>query len=167
MRKAVLLIPAVLVILSAQEVKLFWDGRDWNRLSRQTTGYPEYTYLAKAAYINGSLDGRLYDFFKTWVADSTLADSLFSGEIVDYLTTSEIIRGLDDFYSDPLNRYIPISSAIIIVNMYGEGHSTEMIHAYTEETRNWINNLSLQMQEHDLYRLMEQKQRRHLENRRE
>jgi len=166
MRKEFFLLCFLSTFLFPQENKLFWDGRDWNRLSQQTAGYPEYTYLVKAAYINGVMDGRLFDYFKTWPIDSTLADSLIGNEIYDYLKTSEIIRGIDNFYSDPLNRYIPISSAAIIVNMYAEGHSPEIIEAYTEKTREWINNLILQMQETDMYQLMEEKQKRNIEKKR-
>jgi len=154
-------------VLFSQENKLFWDGRDWNRLSQQTAGYPEYTYLVKASYVNGIMDGRLYDFFKVWPVDSAFADSLIGREIYDYLKTSEIIRGLDNFYSDPLNRYIPISSAIIIVNMYAEGQSKEMVEAYTEKTKEWINNLMLQMQDIDMFRLMNEKQKKHIEKKKE
>lgn len=163
MKKSLLLFFILLTHLFSQENKLFWDGGDWNRLSNQTAGYPEYTYLVKAAYINGIMDGRLYDFFKLWPADSTLADSLVGSEVYDYLKTSEIIRGLDNFYSDPLNHYIPISSAAIIVNMYAEGHSPEIIEAYTTLTREWINRLILQMQDMDMFQLMEKKQKKNRE----
>lgn len=154
-------------VLQPQENKLFWDGSDWIRLSRQTASYPEYSFLAKAAYVNGLLDGRLYDFFKTWSADSSLADSIMGREIVDYLRTSEIIRGLDNFYSDPLNRYIPISSAIIIVNMYAEGQPMKMIEAYTVRTREWINSLTLHMQSVDTFQMMREKQRKQLEQKKQ
>ncbi|MFQ6674667.1 MAG: hypothetical protein ACE5GH_07815 [Fidelibacterota bacterium] len=151
--------------LLPQENKLFWDGRDWQRLTQQTAGYPEYTYLTKAGYVNGLLDGRLFDYFRAWSADSSLADSLFRGEIVDYLKTSELVRGLDNFYADPLNNYIPISSAIIIVNMYGEGQPTAVIEAYTARSKEWINRLLLQMQKTDMFDLMREKQKEQVEKR--
>ncbi|MEE9167626.1 MAG: hypothetical protein V3U24_09260 [Candidatus Neomarinimicrobiota bacterium] len=154
-------------ILQAQENKLFWDGQDWDRLSRRTAGYPEYTYLAKAAYVNGLMDGRLYDFFKTWAADSSLADSVIGRETVDYLTTSELVRVLDNFYSDPLNRYIPISSAIIIVNLYAAGEPSEMIDGYTHKTKEWINDLMLRMEGIDYYQLMREKQKKQFEGKEE
>lgn len=153
--------------LVAQENKLFWDGTDWNRLSRQTAGFPEYTHLVKSAYVNGIMDGRLYDYFKSWKADSSLADSVIGREIVDYLRTSEMIRSLDNFYTDPLNRYIPVPSAIIIVTMVAEGQSREMIEAYTGKSKEWINNLMLHVQRQDMYELMRQKQKKQREKTKE
>ncbi|MFQ6616441.1 MAG: hypothetical protein ACE5HZ_06695 [Fidelibacterota bacterium] len=135
--------------VSAQDRKLFWDGRDWQRLHSDPG--------ARAAYVNGLLDGRLYDFLRVWPADSTLADSLFAGEITDYLTTSELVRSLDNFYYDPLNQYVPIASAVIIVNMRGQGQSTEMIEAYTKKSKEWINRLTLELQKEDMVRLMKEK----------
>ena len=148
------------VMLSAQENKLFWDGQDWIRISNETKGFPRFTYLVKSAYVNGILDGRLYDYLRTWSADSSLADSLYA-ETVQYLKTAEIIRGLDNFYADPLNRYIPIESAIIIVNMYAERQPMEMIDAYILKSKEWINNLMLQIQKEDMYKLMEKKKKEH------
>ena len=117
------------VSLVGQENKLFWDGYDWLRISKQTEGYPEFEYQVKAAYVNGVLDGRLYDYFKIWSVDTTIANTLYN-ETAQYLKTVEIIRGLDNFYKDPLHRYLPIESAIIIVNMYAEQQPMEMIDAY-------------------------------------
>ena len=59
-----------------------------------------------------SLDGRLNYYLKTWSNDKELADEVFN-ETVDYLTIRELIKNLDYFYQDPLNRYIPIPSAIL------------------------------------------------------
>lgn len=146
-----------LTTLVAQENKLFWDGRDWQRLQRQMKSDVYSSRLAKAAYLNGLLDGRLYDFLRTWPIDSTLADTLFETEITDYLSTSELVLSLDNFYDDPLNLYVPIASAVIIVNMRGQGQSTEMIEAYTRRSKEWINRLTLEMQQEDLYRLMTDK----------
>ncbi|MFQ6675800.1 MAG: hypothetical protein ACE5LH_05590 [Fidelibacterota bacterium] len=146
--------------LAAQENKLFWDGRDWLRLERRSEGDARSIQLSKAAYLNGLLDGRLYDYLRTWPADSTLADSLFRREVTDYLTTSELVRSLDNFYGDPLNHYIPIASAVIIVNMRAQGQSTEMIDAYTQKSKAWINRLTVEMQKEDLTRLMTGKRKK-------
>jgi len=162
-----LLLLFFLAPLWCQENKLFWDGNDWNRLSRQTAGYPEFAYLVKSSYVNGLLDGRLYDYFKIWPADSTVADSILAGEIIDYLKTSELIRVLDNFYNDPLRNYIPVASAILIVNMQAEGHSMQMIDAYTEKSKEWINRLMLQMQGEDQFLLMKKKQKKLTEKKKE
>lgn len=151
------------VSLTGQENKLFWDGYDWLRISKQTEGYPEFEYQVKAAYVNGVLDGRLYDYFKIWSVDTTIANSLYN-ETAQYLKTAEIIRGLDNFYEDPLNRYLPIESAIIIVNMYAERQPIEMIDAYILKSKEWINGLMIQLQNKDLYKLMKEKQKKHTEN---
>ncbi len=63
-------------------------------LDEEGAGFPEFTYLAKAAYVNGLLDGRLYDYLKLWPADQALADSLFSDDF-QISPTSEIVRALD------------------------------------------------------------------------
>ena len=69
--------------------------------------------------MNGVLDGRLYGYLKTWSNNPTLANETF-GESVDYLSVREVIKNLNYFYEDPLNSYIPIPSAIIIANLYGQ-----------------------------------------------
>jgi len=148
----------LLMTLNAQENKIFWDGRDWVKLDAEGSGYPEFVYLAKAAYVNGLLDGRLYDYLRTWPADQVLADSLFSSELSDYLRTSEIVRALDNFYSDPFNQYIPISSAIVYVNMQAQQQPLEMLEAYKLKSKEWINTLTLQMMRENLYDIMKKKQ---------
>ncbi len=154
---------AVSIILTtsfhAQENKIFWDGRDWVKLTAEGSGYPEFVYLAKAAYVNGLLDGRLYDYLQTWPADQALADSLIGDELSDYLRTSEIVRALDNFYSDRLNRYIPISSAIIYVNMQAQQQPIDVLEAYKEKSKEWINTLTLEMMKDNLYDVMKKKQK--------
>ena len=149
----------LLVSLNSQENKIFWDGRDWVMLDEEGAGFPEFTYLAKAAYVNGLLDGRLYDYLKTWPADQALADSLFSDELSDYLRTSEIVRALDNFYSDRLNRYIPVSSAVVYVNMQAQRQPMEVLEAYKEKSKEWINTLTLEMMKENLYDIMKKKQK--------
>ena len=65
---------------------------------------------------------------------SELADETFS-ETVDYLNVRELIKNIDYFYSDPLNKYIPITSAILIANICqevaSEGH--RIIHSFNKE----------------------------------
>ena len=84
-------------ITYANENKLFWDGRDWNRVSK-TVGYDEILiFKLKSAYLHGSLDGRLYYYLKTWNKDQGLADGVFN-ETVDYLSIRELIKNIDHFY---------------------------------------------------------------------
>ena len=72
-------------------------------------------------WINSSL--------KTWSKNATLANETF-GESVDYLSVREVIKSLNYFYEDPLNSYIPIPSAIIIANLYGQRVPINIIEKY-------------------------------------
>ena len=141
---------------TARENKLFWDGLDWNRITKSVDYNNEQTFKIKMAYLNGVLDGRLNYYLKTWSSDKELADAVFN-ETVDYLTIRELIKNLDYFYQDPLNRYIPIPSAILISNMYAERVPVENIEAYIESTRRWINDLILDLDTLDYGKLLEDK----------
>ena len=98
MNKKLITIISVLTIIGwkieAQQNRLFWDGRDWNRVARKVDYHPERIYEVKSAYVIGALDGKLYGYLKTWSANSAIADSVF-GEATDYLTTRELIKNLD------------------------------------------------------------------------
>ena len=147
----------------ARENKLFWDGLDWNRITKSVDYNTEQTFKIKRAYLNGALDGRLNYYLKTWSSDKELADEVFN-ETVDYLTIRELIKNLDYFYQDPLNRYIPIPSAILISNMYAERVPIENIEAYIESTRRWINDLILDLDTLDYSKLLEDKLIKHNKN---
>ena len=147
----------------ARENKLFWDGLDWNRITKSVDYNTEQTFKIKRAYLNGALDGRLNYYLKTWSSDKELADGVFN-ETVDYLTIRELIKNLDYFYQDPLNRYIPIPSAILIANMYAERVPIENIEIYIESTRRWINNLILDLDTLDYSKLLEDKLIKHNKN---
>lgn len=159
MKKLFLVVPLLLAGLSPQEHKLFWDGHDWLRLSENTAGYPEYAYLTKSAYLNGLQDGRLYDYYKLWPADSVLVTDVLKPELEDYLSTAELIRVLDSFYEERLNRYIPIASAVLIVNMTAQGQRQSVVDEYTLKSKEWINSLMLEIQNQDRYKMMREKQR--------
>ena len=58
----------------ARENKLFWDGLDWNRITKSVDYNTEQTFKIKRAYLNGALDGRLNYYLKTWSSDKELAD---------------------------------------------------------------------------------------------
>ena len=146
----------------AQENKLFWDGRDWNRVAKSVDYHPKTVHRIKTAYLHGVLDGRLHGYLKTWAKDQYLADDVF-GETVDYLTTRELIKNLDNFYEDPINGYIPIPAAIVIANMYAERVPVPMIEDYIEKTRRWINDLTLDLDTLNYSKLIEDKFIKHHE----
>ena len=150
-------------IATSNENKLFWDGRDWNRITNSVDFDTQLTFKIKSAYLNGALDGRLNYYLKTWSTNNELADEVFS-ETVDYLTIRELIKNLDYFYQDPLNRYIPIPSAILIANMYAERVPIENIEFYIESTRRWINDLILNLDTLNYGKLLEDKLIKHNKN---
>ena len=88
--------------------------------------------------------------------NQSIADEIFS-EAVDYLTLRELIKNIDHFYSDPLNNYIPIPSAIIIANMYAKRMTMESIDDYIHSTREWINSLILNLDSLNYSKLLEKK----------
>ena len=136
--------------------KLFWDGRDWNRVKKIADYNTNYEFIIKKAYLEGALDGRLFSYLKTWENDKDIADNVFS-ETVDYLTIRELIKNIDHFYNDPVNSYIPIPSAILIANMYAKRMNMENIDFYLKSTRKWINELILDLDTLNYSKLLEQK----------
>ena len=93
---------------------------------------------------------------KTWSKNATLANEAF-GESVDYLSVREIIKNLNYFYEDPLNSYIPIPSAIIIANLYGQRVPINVIEKYIQDSRDWVNSLVLDLDTLDYSKLIEEK----------
>ena len=140
--------------------KLFWDGRDWNRVKKITDYNTNYEFIIKKAYLEGALDGRLFSYLKTWENNKDIADNVFS-ETVDYLTIRELIKNIDHFYNDPMNSYIPIPSAVLIANMYAKRMNMENIDLYTKSTRKWINELTLDLDTLNYSKLLEQKVIKH------
>jgi len=140
--------------------KLFWDGRDWNRVKKIVDYNTNYEFIIKKAYLEGALDGRLFSYLKTWENDKDIADNVFS-ETVDYLTIRELIKNIDYFYNDPMNSYIPIPSAILIANMYAKRMNMENIDFYIKSTRKWINELALDLDTLNYSKLLEQKVIKH------
>ena len=144
------------LILNAQENRIFWDGREWNNIRKNANYDNTLEYKIKSTYVNGVLDGRLYGYLRTWSKNATLANEVF-GESVDYLSVREIIKNLDYFYEDPLNSYIPIPSAIIIANLYGQRVPINTIEKYIQDSRDWVNSLVLELDTLDYSRLIEEK----------
>ena len=144
------------LILNAQENRIFWDGREWNNIKKNANYDNTLEYKIKSTYVNGVLDGRLYGYLKTWSRNATLANEVF-GESADYLSVREVIKNLNYFYEDPLNSYIPIPSAIIIANLYGQRVPIDIIEKYIQDSRNWVNSLVLELDTLDYSRLIEEK----------
>ena len=144
------------LILNAQENRIFWDGREWNNIRKNVNNNKTLEYKIKSTYVNGVLDGRLYGYLKTWSKNATLANEVF-GESVDYLSVREVIKNLNYFYEDPLNSYIPIPSAIIIANLYGQRVPINIIEKYIQDSRDWVNSLVLDLDTLDYSRLIEEK----------
>ncbi|MFQ6677285.1 MAG: hypothetical protein ACE5D0_03100 [Fidelibacterota bacterium] len=142
--------------------RLFWDGGDWNRVSQLAAGDRQMEIRIKSAYLNGVLDGRLFFYLKIWSVEQGLADSVFA-ETIDYLSPKEMVRSLDNFYSDPLMVYVPVPSAMIVSNMYGERIPLKIIDAYVQQTKFWINDLQLRLEEQTPTELLEGKRKKHLE----
>ncbi len=140
----------------SQENRIFWDGREWNGIRKKSNFVDEVEYKIKSSYVNGVLDGRLYGYLKTWSKNASLANEVF-GESVDYLSVREVIKNLNFFYEDPLNSYIPIPSAIIIANLYGQRVPINIIEKYIQDSRDWVNSLVLELDTLDYSRLIEEK----------
>ena len=144
----------------AKDNKLFWDGKDWNRVKKLADYNTNYEFIIKKAYLEGALDGRLFSYLRTWENDKDIADNVFS-ETVDYLTIRELIKNIDHFYNDPMNSYIPIPSAVLIANMYAKRMNMENIDLYIKSTRKWINELTLDLDTLNYSKLLEQKVIKH------
>ena len=149
-----------LSIAFSKQNKLFWNGYDWNNITKLTDNDMNNIHRIKSAYLNGLLDGRLNYYLKVWVKDEFLADNVF-GETVDYLSNRELIKNIDFFYQDRLNLYIPLPSAVIISNMYAERVPISIIDNYISDTRRWINDLTLNMDTLNYSKLLDDKLYKH------
>ena len=159
-RFLIIFILMYVVSLFGQENRLFWDGKEWNNITKISNYNDAIEYKIKSTYINGVLDGRLYGYLKTWSKNATLANETF-GESVDYLSVREVIKSLNHFYEDPLNNYIPIPSAIVIANLYGQRVPINIIEKYIQDSRDWVNSLVLELDTLDYSRLIEEKYLKH------
>jgi hypothetical protein len=141
--------------------KLLWDGTDWHNISKTVNHNSELTNKIKSSYLSGILDGRLYYYLKAWGEKQSFSDSLY-GDRIDYMTRRETIRQLDRFYEDPLMSYVPVVSAVIIVHMQTEQISKKVINGYIEQTKFWINQITLDMQSRGMHNILKEKQARPL-----
>jgi len=142
--------------------KLLWDGTDWTNISITVRNNSEMTNKIKSSYLNGILDGRLYYYLKAWGENQSFSDSLF-GDRIDYMTRRETIRQLNRFYEDPLMSYVPVVSAMIIVHMQTEQISKKVVNAYIEQTKYWINQITLDMQSRGMQNILKEKQTRSIQ----
>jgi len=78
------------------------------------------------------------------------------------MSPRETIRQLDRFYNDHLMNYVPVISAIIIVHMQAEQTPKKIIDKYVDQTKLWINQLTLDMQSRGMHELIKEKQQRKL-----
>ena len=78
------------------------------------------------------------------------------------MTRRETIRQLDRFYKDPLMDYVPVVSAVIIVHMQVEQVPKRLVDRYVDETKRWINQLTLDMESRGMHELLKEKQKRHI-----
>ena len=159
-KKIFLLLAFFSVMAFSQENRLFWDGRDWNRVTKTVNHDIEMEARMKRAYLHGVLDGRLYGYLKTWTKNATLANDVF-GEDVDYLSIRELVKSLDNFFDDPLNSYIPVPSAVIIANLYAQRVPLNIIDNYINESREWVNSLVIDLDTLNYSRLIEEKYLKH------
>ena len=157
-----LFISSLLSQVLEKQNKLLWDGTDWNSIERKADLSEKSVYRIKSAYLNGLLDGRLYYYLKAWGEKQAFADSIY-GDRVDYMTTRETIRQLDQFYQDNLMSYVPVVSAIIIVHMHAEQIPKKIINDYVDQTKFWINQITLDMQSRGMHELLKDKQKRSVE----
>ena len=131
-----------MTLLWGQSSKLFWDGYNWLQIDDLTREYPEFRLPMKRAYVQGLINGKTYDFLQIRAADSGLAEAAFS----DYLgrfETAELVRGTDQFYLNPANRYLPVVSALMITALAATGFSDSVVAAYTQASRDWVNTLTI------------------------
>ena len=141
--------------------KLLWDGTDWDNIQKKVNRDIEITFRIKSSYLSGVLDGRLYYYLKAWGERQAFADSLY-GDRVDYMTRRETIRQLDRFYENPLMDYVPVVSAVIIVHMQTEQVPKRIVDRYVDQTKGWINQLTLDMENKGMHRLLKEKHESHI-----
>ena len=96
----------------------------------------------------------MYDYFKLWSVDSLIVTKSLKPELDDYLSSSELVRLIDDFYLEPTNAYIPVISTILILNMRARGFSEAQINQYIKESKDWINSLTLESKKKSYFDMM-------------
>ncbi|MFH1213813.1 MAG: hypothetical protein V1681_06975 [Candidatus Neomarinimicrobiota bacterium] len=137
------LIPILLtwvVLMNAQETKLFWDGDDWTAIDKVTAQYPEYNFRIKNAYLSGLFDGKLFYQLRTRALRPALADTIFK-DLLEPAGSQRLIQGLDQFYRDPARRYLPLPLAVIATIMMQNDYPQTETDQYILAGKRWINEL--------------------------
>ncbi len=144
--KLVIILLFLAIMSPAQEKKLFWDGYDWQKIDKITAAYPEYAFWIKSAYLNGLFDGKSFYRFNLSRTPCAPCDSLFA----DWLKPTKnrrMIAGLDMFYQDASNRYIPLPLAAMATVMIQLGRPRSEIDQFIRESKQWINELTIEIYE--------------------
>ena len=137
------LIPILLiwvVLMNAQETKLFWDGDDWTAIDKVTAQYPEYNSRIKNAYLSGLFDGKLFYQLRIRALHPALADTIFK-DLLEPAGSQRLIQGVDQFYRDPARRYLPLPLAVIATIMMQNGYPQTETDQYILAGKKWINEL--------------------------
>ena len=115
-----------------QERKILWDGYDWAAVDKITREYPEYNVWIKSAYLSGLFDGKMFYKLKAMPLHNSVIDTLFT-DLIEPSSVRSLIEGLDMFYQDISNEYIPIPLALIatimIQNDCSKSEVDKFIHA--------------------------------------
>ena len=124
-----------------QERKIFWDGYDWAAVDKITREYPEYNVWIKSAYLSGLFDGKMFYKLKAMPLHNSVIDTLFT-DLIEPSSVRSLIEGLDMFYQDISNEYIPIPLALIATIMIQNDYSKSEVDKFILESKNWINAVS-------------------------
>jgi hypothetical protein len=95
------LLAAVLLVPTSKAGKGLFDGHWWRDTSLEKVDDPKLVYFAHAAYLQGAIEGGI----------------LFGGwkKLPAQFSYQDLSDALDEFYSHPENRSMPIVLAIEIV----------------------------------------------------
>ena len=146
MKKLTFLIITLVTVSMAfsQEKKMFWDGFDWVKIDEISKEYPEYTYWIKSGYLSGILDAKSYYSLKAVRMKFPASDKIFD-DLIKTSNNRAMISGLDMFYKDVSNRYIPIPLALIATGMISTGSLQSEIDKFVYESKIWINELTVRV----------------------
>lgn len=122
--------------------KIFWDGYDWAAVDKITDEYPEYNVWIKSAYLSGLFDGKMFYKLKAMPLHNSAIDTLFT-DLIEPSSVRSLIEGLDMFYQDISNEYIPIPLALIATVMIQNDYSKSEVDKFILESKNWINEITI------------------------
>ncbi len=125
-----------------QERKMFWDGYDWAAVDKITEEYPEYNVWIKSACLSGLFEGKMFYKLKAMPLHNSVIDTLFTA-LIEPSSVRSLIGGLDMFYQDISNEYIPIPLALIATIMVQNDYSKSEVDKFILESKNWINEITI------------------------